>query len=388
MSSEVSGDVTGPAPSAAGHGAADLDAAVRIRRRDVAGCAVICRLLGEPLIGTAPTAASGWLLIEHPGPWPAYGLPPDLPVPIARFADAALGHAVRTQLIRRPDRTGRQVGAATVMLAGGPPGGRWLERGTLADLGALTRLDLAELTRSGPPGFGTRADAALLVCTHARREVCCARFGRPVARALAAHFGPMVWETTHVGGDRFAANLVVLPSGAYYGRLDPEDAVRVAQAALAGRVTLNPFRGVAGLPEAAQAAECFLRRALGAVDGGAVRYINEYNDGDDCEGEHLGPDGTSGPRCSPQAHGQHGRQPDSPYRIHRMRFAVSGVGVHTVTLARYQAACPRLTSCGSGTVETPAGYRLLGISGPLADPVRCEAATAPAVAARPLTSAG
>lgn len=324
--------------------------------RGHAGCAAICRRLGEPLIGTAPSAAVSWLLIEHPGPWPAYGLPADLPAAVIRFAEEALEHAVRTQLIRRPDRKGRQAGSPAVMLAGGPPGGRWLERGSLADCDALARLDPAGIARSGPPGFGTPAEAVLLVCAHGRREVCCARFGRPVARALAARFGPMVWETTHVGGDRFAANLVVLPSGAYYGRLDPEDAVHVAQAALVGRVTLDRFRGSAGLPEPAQAAECLLRRALGAVDASAVQYLNGH--GDEAT-DRIGAD----------------KRWAGAYRIHRVRFAVSGAGVHTVTLARDQADGPRLVSCGTGTVETPAGYRLLGISGPLTDPVQAQNVT-------------
>jgi hypothetical protein len=315
---------------------------------DTAGCAAICRRLGEPLIGTAPTATAGWLLVEHPGPWPAFGLPPDVPAPVARFANQALEHGVRTQLIRRPDRMGRQVGTPTVMIGGGPPGRKWLERRILTDPHALADLDPSRIARPQPPGFGTAVDAALLVCTHGRREVCCAKFGRPVARALAARFGSAVWETTHVGGDRFAANLVVLPSGAYYGRLDPEDAVRVAEAALDGRVELDQFRGSAGLPAAAQAAECLLRRALGAVGANAVRYIDRHQ-GDDSVGDV----------------------------VHRVRFDVSGQGAHTVTLARREATCPRLTSCGARTVETPAGYRLLGIAGPLIDPASgCATVTA------------
>lgn len=323
-----------------------------------AGCAAICRQLAEPLIGTAPTAAAGWLLIEHPGPWPAFGLPSDVPAPIVRFANQALEHGVRTQLIRRPDRTGRQVGGGNpiVMVGGGRPGRKWLERRALTDPHVLSSLDPSRLARSQPPGFGVPVDAALLVCTHGRREVCCAKFGRPVARALATRFGPVVWETTHVGGDRFAANLVVLPAGAYYGRLDPDDAVRVAEAALDGRVAPDQFRGIAGLPAAAQAAECLLRRALGPVEVSAVRYIDHCDDGDD---EH---------RARAAAAATNGKSVRASYRVHRVRFDVNGQGAHTVTLARHETTCPRLTSCGAGTVETPTGYRLLGIAGPLADP--------------------
>jgi len=297
-----------------------------------AGCAAICRELDEPLAGTAPSAAVGWLLIEHPGPWPAFGLPHDVPAPIARFSHRALQHGVRTQLIRRPDRTGRQVALPTVMIAGGAAPRRWLERRALTDPRLLAELDPAGFADCQPPGFGALTEAALLVCTHGRREVCCARYGRPVAQSLAERFGSLVWETTHVGGDRFAANLVFLPSGRYFGRLDPDEAVAVAEAALRGRIDLARFRGTAGLPEEAQAAECLLRRALGIEEAAAVRYLGD-GDGDR----------------------------DSDGGAYTARFAVTGSGVREVVLARYETAQARLTSCGAGTVETPAGYRLLAI---------------------------
>jgi (2Fe-2S) ferredoxin len=303
------------------------------REQSRTSCAEICRRLAEPLIGTAPTGAAGWLLIEHPGPWPAYGLPSNVPAALAGFAHQALEHGVRTQLIRRPDRTGRQVELPTVLIAGGQAGRRWLERRDLDDPRAFDELDPAGFAACAAPGFGSPVAAALLVCTHGRREVCCAKYGRPVAQALAARFAPLVWETTHVGGDRFAANLVVLPSGGYYGRLDPEDAVDVARTALSGRIDLDRFRGTAGLPEAAQAAECLLRRALGVTGSAAVRYLG-------------------------------GGEPTSRQmpRTYSARFAVNGAGVHVVTLERYEAADPRLTSCGTGAVGAPVDYRLLAIA--------------------------
>jgi len=321
------------------------------RSRGDAGCAAICRRLGEPLTGTAPAAALGWLLVEHPGPWPAFGLPPDLPADLAHYSRGALEHGVRTQLIRRPDRTARQARRPVLMVAGGPMGARWLERRTLGDAGALTDLDPAAFTGARRPGFGSPLEAALLVCTHGRREVCCARYGRPVAQALAERFAPLVWETTHVGGDRFAANLVVLPSGGYYGRLDPADAVRVAQAALDGRIDLDRYRGTAGLPEAAQAAECMLRRALGAAGEAAVRYLGP---------EAAGADGTKPSQGSGVADAEARAGADTD--AHTARFAVGGLGVRVVTLARHETAEPRLTSCGGGTVEAPAAYRLLAIT--------------------------
>ena len=81
------------------------------------------------------------------------------------------------------------------------------------------RVDLAGLAVGKRPDFGEPvAGPLLLVCTHRRRNVCCARLGRPLAAALTRLHGAAVLETTHVGGDRHAANLVILPHGCTTGR--------------------------------------------------------------------------------------------------------------------------------------------------------------------------
>ncbi|WP_326884634.1 sucrase ferredoxin [Actinocrinis sp.] len=306
-----------------------------LSERSIPRCAEICRALSEPLAGTAPAAARGWLLVEHPGPWPAFGLPADLPVAVTHFAERALQYGVRTQLIRRPDRSERRPKRLRVLIAGGVPQARWIEeRADTCDeradtLGAaLEALDPTRFVDGPSPRFGTPAAPTLLVCTHGRREVCCAAYGRPVARALAERFGDAVWETTHVGGDRFAASLVALPSGAYFGRLDPASALRVAEAALEGRIEPDRFRGTAGLSPSAQAAECFLRRALGQTRADAVI--------------HLGADRRDGVRLE--------------------RFSAAGLGTRTVTLREREARQPRLTSCGQGTVDCPTVYELVDIT--------------------------
>ena len=221
-----------------------------------------------------------------------------------------------------------------MLIAGGGPRKRWIEErvdagdeaaDTLGE--ALAALDLARLADGPPPGFGAPTASALLVCTHGRREVCCAAYGRPVARALAERFGDAVWETTHVGGDRFAASLVALPSGAYFGRLDPGDALSVAEAALAGLIEPERFRGTAGMSPSAQAAECFLRRALGQTRADAVIHLGTDRGGD----------------------------------LLLERFSAAGMGTLTVALRERETHRPRLTSCGQGTVECPTVYELADI---------------------------
>ena len=68
----------------------------------------------------------------------------------------------------------------------------------------------------------------------------------------------------HVGGDRFAGNLVVL-HGLYYGFLDPRRAIEVMTAYEAGRVLPEWLRGRAGLPAPVQAAQGFARERLGML---------------------------------------------------------------------------------------------------------------------------
>lgn len=232
------------------------------------GCAALRVTLGEPLSGTAPERAASWLLLEHPGPWPASGWPGNLPAPTARVLEAAAALSVRPQLIR-PVR-GRTRHRCTVAVASCRPGRRWLEVRELSDPRELGDLDLQAVAEGRPPGFGEpSSEPVVLVCTHGKRDVCCARRGRPVAQALEEELPGRVWETTHVGGDRFAANVVTLPHGTYHGDVTADMASLVAAAALDRQVVPGRLRGTAGIRAAAQAAEFFVRRELGitALDG-------------------------------------------------------------------------------------------------------------------------
>ncbi len=109
-----------------------------------------------------------------------------------------------------------------------------------------------------------------LVCTHGRHDVCCAVRGRPVAAALAAAAtGWDVWECSHVGGDRFAANVLLVPSGELFGSLDEATAVVGGRARSTTAASTWPTTGggTAGrLVE--QAAEHHLRVALGRGPAG------------------------------------------------------------------------------------------------------------------------
>jgi hypothetical protein len=289
------------------------------------GCAAVCRGLREPLQGSAPPAAASWLLVEHPGPWPPFGLPGDLPPEAATALERADALGIRPQLIRRPST--RRSGPPHQAYAASARGGDvWLEGRELSDLRALAALDLHALAEGRRPGLGgTATDPLLLVCTHGRRDACCAEFGRPTAMALADRHGNAVWETTHVGGDRFAANVVCLPYGTYHGQVRPASAARVGDAALRGEVDLEHYRGRAGMPAAAQAADWYARQATRERAALGVRLV-----------------------------GQSGQ--DAAGRV-SVDLEVAGRAVRLIVRAR-RSGCPRLTSCAPGSLSDPLEFDL------------------------------
>jgi Sucrase/ferredoxin-like len=224
----------------------------------------------ESSVASAPEASRAWLLIEHPGPWPPEPAEVILPEPARGTVSAAVALGIRVQLIRRPGRheTTRSIFAGWT--AGSQP---WLRRGEHADdSGWLSEPELEGLSAGRAPAFGWPVSEPLfLVCAHGRRNACCARFGGPLARALAAQHPGQVWETTHVGGHRFAANLVILPHGLYYGPVGAETAAAAISAYERGRIVPECYRGRAGQPKAVQAAEhaLLVRSGSLAVEVGA-----------------------------------------------------------------------------------------------------------------------
>lgn len=162
----------------------------------------------------------------------------------------------RTRLlfVRRPDRRGWP--ELVAYTADSLEGEERVRRIPFESYEDLRDLDLAT---TGEP----LEHPLFLVCTHGKHDPCCARKGRPLFEALAEQLdSEWVWQVTHIGGDRFAGNLVCLPQGLYYGRVAREDAVGVLDEHFAGRVALQHYRGRSSWPFAAQAAERSIRAEL------------------------------------------------------------------------------------------------------------------------------
>jgi hypothetical protein len=209
------------------------------------------------------------LLIEQPGPWGLDALcesrlDPSIGVPLARRAAV---EGLRTALIRRPRRVllSRARRFAVVDSRPGLESVRW---GSVEDAG-----ELADLPLDG--SVGTASDEPVyLVCTHGRHDTCCALRGRPVAAGLAAVRPEATWECSHIGGDRFAPNLVALPHGLYYAHVGLPEAVKVVEAYEGGRVEPEWLRGRSCFPAPVQAAQHHARLALGEFGVDALRPLS------------------------------------------------------------------------------------------------------------------
>ncbi|GAA1431911.1 hypothetical protein GCM10009616_20090 [Microlunatus lacustris] len=238
-------------------------------------CADAAGRRDDPRVGTAPPARR-WLLLEHPGPWPVdavagSGLDPAV---LGRLTAAAARTATRILLIRRPGRSAAPE-RRTWLLSGpalGTVEGRWRADADLDDA-------VAALEAPDPDPVEGPSAPVLLVCAHGVHDTCCAVRGRPVAAALAQAHPGQVWECSHVGGDRFAPNVVVLPDGYYYGGLEATTAVATVAAHLAGRVLTEHLRGMSRFSPAQQAAVVAAHAAYGPLAAGEVVVAGSRHEG-------------------------------------------------------------------------------------------------------------
>lgn len=243
----------------------------------------------EPLWGTANKTARRWLLVEHHGRWGAKvprdteGLSAAVQALLTE-AEEVMGAGTRVQFIRRPmDSSSKMRRVFLVEPA------RTRVRALTRQVSELDELLDEDWTPAGMTGRWKASEDGegtwqpwerplLLVCTHGARDACCARHGVGLYLALeeakdnaAAELMtttgepriPDIWQTSHLGGHRFAAVSLSLPDGYLYGRVSPTDAPALLGGVATGRLfDLAHVRGASGRHPSAQFAELCVRRML------------------------------------------------------------------------------------------------------------------------------
>ncbi len=280
-------------------------------------CAEASLAAGEPLAGTA-AQVSRWLVLEHAVAWGPKGvedsgLYPDLVHYLTSLTKTF--PSLRVQLIRRHEQPAAPR-PPRVFLARTDEGPGALQQLHVADLSVLPRMGLSSWLERDvlPDGTQERTEPLYLVCAHGKRDRCCALRGMPLYNALRELSPEQVWQTTHLGGHRFAATMVVLPHGICYGRLSELDAMGLHLAHQTHAFhDLSKVRGRTCYDAVAQAAEVLLRERLNERRLEALKLLGA----------------------------------ESSEHVHRVRFAERGDGREHLVELEQVAVPPAPASCGA-----------------------------------------
>jgi hypothetical protein len=203
-------------------------------------------------------------MLEYPGRWGSKAFEESsIPTQVKQAVSSQLADIPHSRLllIKQEGRAGDEIAFFAATASAAKPSLYHLNLGGYAE---LLDLDLKALAAGGQGFAAARVDELLFaLCTNGLRDQCCAINGIQALPGLREDFGKTLWQSTHHGGHRFGANLLIMPYGLSLGRMHREDAAQALRAAQRGEVSLDHLRGRSSLNAVAQAAEILLRRAAG-----------------------------------------------------------------------------------------------------------------------------
>lgn len=278
----------------------------------------------EPLYGSAPEKRI-WFLLEYNPLWGAQAFPESaLPDAVKAHLSAGLNTIPDSNilLLRQPGRA--HEGMAFFVVAADEQAPRLYEF-RLNAYADVQQIDLAAAA-TGDPAYDIyrSAEPLYLICTNARRDRCCAKYGIGIYNALQAIEGRRVWQCSHIGGHRFAPTGLFFPHGICYGRMNPANIPAIVESWRGGHLSLEFLRGRVAYHAPAQAAEYLLRQQLGLTVLDALRLVG-------CEA--VGPD------------------------VWNVQFTVNGEK-HSIRLEKFSTDTEIFTSCNDTKTAVIADYRL------------------------------
>ncbi len=247
-------------------------------------CSLQSRDFDESPLGSAPSA-NVWFMLEYNGRWGSKALKEsNISDEVKLHLGSQLDSIEKSRLLLIKQKRDSKKGItffAAITNSSTPKHYQF----DLDDYGDLLNINLNELAKadsqfdeyliSGPLFF---------VCTNGLRDKCCARNGVPTYEALSKEFGDSIWQSSHHGGHRFSANMLVMPYGLSYGNMDLGGSSETVQAFVNNEMPLENLRGRSSYAKVDQAAEAFLRRKIGETHPLALQ-LESSNKLDDEEWE-------------------------------------------------------------------------------------------------------
>jgi hypothetical protein len=223
-------------------------------------CSELSRQATERVYATASIGGL-WLLLEYAQGWEPRAFQESHLSPAVKTFLSTVPRA-RLLLIKRDRKRQERLSFFVVRSRESDP---FIVKFELDDYEQLLNIDIASAAAGRPSAGGVVSKSPLfLVCTHGKRDKCCAKFGYPLYKSLREYgddAAAAVWQSSHVGGDRFAANLICFPHGLFYAHVNEEAGHKILReyAAERRRLVLEKYRGRTCYSYPVQAAEYFIR---------------------------------------------------------------------------------------------------------------------------------
>ena len=240
-------------------------------------CSELSREDDEKLYGTAPSA-DAWLLLEYDKTWGRKALDDsDLNDAIKSYLSSFLKRtpAIRLLFIKREQAKSARLSFFIARCRETRP---QLYRFALDSYEQLLEIDILALVEGRSVAGAEEINQPLfLICAHGSHDRCCAKYGLPIYRALKGTSSGEVWQASHVGGDRFAANMICFPHAIFYGRVSETDAQRIIAEYHKQQIYLKNYRGRGCFAKPLQAAEFFARSETGLTGIGDLCLLDSLD---------------------------------------------------------------------------------------------------------------
>lgn len=136
-------------------------------------------------------------------------------------------------------------------------------------------INIEKLIESGEINKYKSDEKIIIVCSHGSYDSCCGKYGIKIYNEIANNHDYSCWNTTHVGSHRFSANLVILPEGIYYGRVNQNNINNILESHLKQEIFLDCYRGRSCYTQPSQVSDYFLRKKIDKLGIYDIRWEYE-----------------------------------------------------------------------------------------------------------------